>query len=232
MYYNIDEIQEYVKHFHLNENCGFTEEDVDDFIASIDYDKVPRFDWDSGATKLVIIPEDRDYVIKIPFNGQYIWNSDNDEDGEYREEEYVFRSFYGALGNYGEDYCYAETIIYEKAEIEHFERAFLPTIKVLEVKHYPIYVQPKAEMFGFDNDQQRTYSSKESKERVRKPDIKSSLPIPWLASCLESFDNNVDTLKQFLDFIRKEEVTQDLHQSNIGYYQGRAVIVDYGGYYE
>ena len=71
MDFDPNEITRYVESFHLNYWEGFTESDVDDFVSSIDTKRVPEFDYDAGATKLVIMPENRDYVIKIPFSGLY-----------------------------------------------------------------------------------------------------------------------------------------------------------------
>ena len=218
MFYDIDEIVEFVKTFHPTED-GFTEEDVDDFISSIDINKVPLFDYDTGATKLVIIPIERDYVIKIPFSGFY-----GDDDEYYSFEE--------------EDYCSLETEIYEEAAANGFGDLFLPIKQVVMIAGYPIYVQPQAETLDVDDREQKRYSSKDSRDIVINEYRDGNLammmgrkfPLSWVASCLDVLEK-YERLVEFFDYLEKNCIW-DLHFNNIGYVEEHAVIIDYGGYNE
>lgn len=111
MTYDINEIFNYTMSFQLNADEGFTEDDVDDFINSIDFNKVPEFDYEVGATKLVIIPYTRDYVIKIPFSGRYSCG------------EYIPFSM-AEDNDWGDNYCEAERLLYEEAKEKGYAQFF------------------------------------------------------------------------------------------------------------
>ena len=224
MTYDINEITRYVEEFGVNSYDGFTEQDVDYFISSIDTKRVPEFDYETGATKLVIVPEDREYVIKIPFSGYY------DEFGDYIP-------FNGAEDDgYGDDYCGAEQIYYSEACRAGYAQFFMKTICVANRYGYPIYIQEKVKEFckyscmGF----QRKYTSDESLKTVvsNHLEIKTQLPKMWLASCLTIFEGDEQKLMDFIKFLDDTGIKTDLHQGNLGYFKGGPVIIDYGGYHE
>ena len=220
MYYNKEEVERFVENFGLNEDDAFTEDDADFMIADITNFGIPNFDWDTGATKLVIMPEQREYVIKIPFNGYY--------------DEGHFYHFEGAESDYCDNYCEAENRLYMEATVDGFEELFLPNEYVCDVDCYPIYVQPKAEVLNKSESQEK-YSSKESKEkilqRIKEDRFFTNLPASWLASCLDVL-GSMEEVNKFLKFLDMTGISADLHYGNLGYYHGHAVIIDYGGYDE
>ena len=236
MKYDIEEIKRFVENFSLNEDGAFTEEDVDNFISSIDVNKVPDFDFDSGATKLVIIPEDRDYVIKIPFNGYYM-EDDYEEEGE--EYNKYFWEFEGAEGKDHSNYCEAERFLYEKAKKEGFEGMFLPIELLHIIDDYPIYIQQKAIPNSELSSATTTFfSSKESKNIIEGKKVKENcenclykFPLNWLASSMEVL-GSYNKLYNFGMFLQSTGISGDLHNANIGYCNESAVIIDYGGYHD
>ena len=110
MNYNINDILPYVENYNFGE--FFTESEEDFLISCIKCDEAHDFDWEDGASKLVIIPEHDDFVIKIPFNGSYDW-----VDREYTD--------------FSQNYCETEIDLYEKiiAENPIFAQFFLPLMK-------------------------------------------------------------------------------------------------------
>ena len=241
MNYNIKDITQYF------ENCKpfeghFTEDDVDDFISSIPA-KVGYYDYDLGATKMVIIPEDTEYVIKIPFTGQYTYNSPYyDEDlKEWVESEYEnYVDFCGAFSEWGNNYIEAEIRYYNMAEEAGWAEYFLPIEYVYDWDGIPIYIQQKADLFCSEGEHEQVlYSSKENREKclsIRNLNHTKWLeldkfPISWVASLMDKM-KSFDKVKSFVDFLIEKTIYNDLHYSNIGYANGHAVIVDYGGYYD
>lgn len=219
------EIFEYVKNFEFNEYNGFTEQDVDNFVSGIDIHRVPEFDYESGATKLVIIPENRDYVIKIPFTGILDWGDEGDR------TEYI--PFYGAEDDgWGDDYCRAEEMFYEMAEKAGYEEFFMPIYCEGTMRGHSIYTQEKVDIFVSHCSiaEQEKYSSKESKQKVK--DKNYPLPKLWLASCLTAFGEDEEKLNNFLDFLEKTGMNNDLHSGNLGFFKGRPIIIDYGGFHD
>lgn len=220
MYYDIKEVMSFLKTFDeygINAWGGFSSEEVDTFISSIDYNKVPKFDWETGATKLVLIPLERDYVIKIPFSGEWKYGD--------------FFSFNGAESSNYDDYCEAEMIIYEEAKEQGFEHLFLPLEYLGRMFNYPVYVQQKVEIY--ESEGKKKYFSEDSKERYKSSKFGKtlSLPLDWKYACLEEFET-IEEFDRFIEYIRKEGIAIDLHQGNVGYLNKRAIIIDYGGYSE
>ena len=204
----------------------FTSNDVDDLIYEIEQ-VFPKFDFtfETGATKCVIIPAKYDYVIKIPFDGEYKDRYIKNDDGEEEEEE-EFIMFTGG-GQEGWDYCDQECVYYEDIiKGSGYEKFFLSN-KVLSFD-WPIYTQSKAEIY-VDAHRDTSKKSKELVKEMRKS-IWTHLPNPWLELCLENFNYDVDKLKNFICFL--DDNFSDLHKSNIGYLDNQAVIIDYAGYCE
>lgn len=221
MHYDVEEVKGYVKNFSLNEDGGFTEWEGEEFVGSISGENLPAFNWEDGATKLVIIPENRDYVIKIPFNGRYDYGD--------------FFYFEGACSDTCDDYCSSEMHLYEEAKRMNLEKLFLPLELACEVDGYPIYVQDKAEEIDswHSGAQGMKYSSEASRDRISqayKEGTRFFGPPTWIASCLDTL-GSFEELERFSSFLDEEGIT-DLHEGNLGYYDGHAVIIDYGGYHE
>ncbi len=216
MDYNVNNFKEFFNKKFVS--CHFTSSDVDDLVCEIEKN-FPKFNFtfEEGATKCVIIPKETDYVIKIPFDGEYRNNE---------EEEEEFYMFTGG-GQEGWDYCDQECAFYEDIiKDSGFEKFFLSN-NVLSFD-WPMYTQQKAEVYV---DSYRKTSNK-SKQMVKemKRSIWTNLPNIWLELCLENFNFDVNKLKNFICFL--DDNFSDLHRSNIGYVGNQAVVIDYAGYCE
>lgn len=169
---------------------------------------------------MVIIPFGRDYVIKIPFTGQYAGT------GTY-------------VPFFENDYCSLERAYYYTALDEGFGDLFLYLEPIMEIEGIFIYVQPQAEVVELEDDSlQKEYSSKDSRDRILKEYKDGNLatitcrkfPLSWVASCLDMVEE-YERLVEFFTFLDENGIW-DLHYNNLGYYDGHAVIIDYGGYNE
>lgn len=214
MYYNINDILPYVENYEFREY--FTSREEDFLISSINCEDELSFDWEDGASKLVIIPEDKDYVIKIPFNGNY-----------YEDDGYF---------NFSYNYCETEIELYERIFEENpiFSQFFLPLTRVEEYREWDVYVQPKCQAYNNTNEKIRSKSySKDSLNKVRSEVIlyNSSFPKDWLAAVTEIL-GDVNLVKNFINMLEEYDITQDLHMGNIGYYNGKPIILDYAGFYD
>lgn len=198
---------------------AFTEEECE-WLAEEVMTNNSSFSWDYevGATKLVLIAEELDYVIKIPFNGANNW-------------AVGFQDFYGLPeGVY--DYCQYEQELYDKAFFAGVREMFLPLIFVDRIKTIPVYIQEKVSCFYAP----RTYSKNSEeylKEKLKRNEgyLSHKIPFNWIAQVMD-FLGSVEKFENFMNFIKKEHIDLDLHVNNVGFINGRPIILDYGGYFE
>lgn len=214
MNYNINDIMPYIENYNFLEY--FTSKEEDYLVSSIEVgDDRFNFDWEDGASKLVIIPENTDYVIKIPFNAAY-----NEFDNEYYE--------------YSQNYCETEIELYDKIFQENplFIQFFLPLTRVEEYREWDVYVQPKCQAYNNTDEKIRSKSySKESFTKAKKVTQYLSLPTDWVAAVAEIL-KDISLVEEFIDILEEYDITQDLHRGNIGYCNGKPVILDYAGFYD
>lgn len=186
------------------------------------------FDWDHGASKLVLLFPNLDFVIKIPFKGEYNGCWDEEEEGEPEPDDYEdFCSFCGASGSESWDYCLAETENYDSAIEYEVQNCFAKTEKVATIHGYPIYKQERVDkVFDFSTS---THSEEDSKkiQDFCATNCYSCFNVDWLCDALAFFGQKVfDKLMEFISFME----INDLHSGNLGYVAGRPVIFDYSGW--
>lgn len=181
----------------------------------------------TGASKVVFIPKNKDYVVKIPFTGYSEDSFFEDENGDWYDE-YKYKEFEGANnGNNDWDYCLRELYIYHKAKAAKVERVFLKTIYEGTINDFPIYSQPKVS--NFVEDRYVTCSKEEiesTREKIKKKNFNVFSPT-WLFYAFNYYGE--DYIFRLLSFIKEEEIC-DLHCGNLGWVGNKPVIVDYAGF--
>ena len=191
---------------------------------------------DSGASKVVLVFTNSDYVVKIPFKGDcdnYDCENSCNRDRSCsrcsrRVSEENCDEFTGARigeSEYSWDYCAAEQFFYEKAVIAGVEEFFIKTIFIGVFDGHPIYLQEKVEVYGYSS---KTKSSEQSKEifmkKFRHSEIQNADFGGLLVDCYG--EERVNQLVEFLS----EVGISDLHSSNVGIRANRPVLFDYSGY--
>ena len=215
-----------------------------------------------GATKAVFDNPERDYVIKIPFNGGEQEHSSeySDEDGEicygseYRFEKFEYADHDSGIGS-SWDYCEQEEIIYNRAVALGIGDMFAGTVKIADVHNYPIYASERAESYS-----QVDYGSTSSSETVRhifsainQHDAEESelyqIGEQFMEECeeTEEFSSpdrmNLEFLGYMINYYGKGKVRtlceflfenrlNDFHSSNVGFIGDRPVLIDYSGFFE
>lgn len=201
-----------LKNTFLEENCYFT--DADFFsIASVISDKT--LDFQSGVSKFVIIPDDKDFVIKIPFTGI-------EEEGYYEEFQC------GECEARPWDYCMTEVLRYEEAAKTVFKRCFAECQFLGYFNGFPIYIQEKCityedKNWGKNTDQEKLKTSKACNYQY-------CANLDWLTDFRLYYGEEM--LRNFLIFLEKRYWNDDLRNSNIGYINNRPVLIDYSGFME
>ena len=207
-------------------NCIFEELSEDNYYNQViklaDEEVFDMEKWASGATKIVLFPRKKDFVVKIPFEGEI-------ENGD-------FLFFRGAAEPQGWNYCEVEKILFAKAEKENFSQFFLQTEYIGDVHGYPIYIQEIGtileEVKLNDYDLNLTESEKMRNSEIRKMCSKRMIRCfnaTWIADFIDYYTE--ETFFKLGNFL-KENWISDLHSENIGYsITGAPVIIDYASYH-
>ena len=171
-----------------------------------------------GCTKFVVVDvNNMDYVIKIPFNGYYDYNSETEEDDWFDFNVY--------------DYCAKEEEIYGEIENEDFACMFAETAAIGRTKSGKvIYAQERAESAYVDSEKKE--SSKDSTDKIKELRAKGlayGFQSDWLAVAIDWYGEQIVT--NFLKYA--DNNIYDTHENNYGYrFDGSPVIFDYSGYSE
>lgn len=180
-----------------------------------------------GATKVVIIPKDADYVIKIPIAGTYITECDADGNEVHTLE--------GKVDMMEFDHLEREQSTWRILNRES-KKVFLPNITIGEINGIPIYIQERvAKTFidtRFDQIEKTEGSVKSAQKLIENSgygsdDDTSTLNEDFIAAIVEYYDE--ETARQVLGDAGD---IGDLHDENYGFTEdGRPVIFDYADFF-
>lgn len=208
--------------------------DIDDEVREEIFNQLDSFvvtKW--GVTQFVIIDSRLDEVIKIPFNGCFIYPYSY-EKREWKEEEMIFEPF-------NNDYMEIAEGIYNRAKNEGFEEFFAKMTLIGKTENKtPIFRQEYVTPYDdYDSD---STPSEDSLTLVRKNKDKSYdsyrkwsiFEKDWIAYAVDVY--GFDYVSKFLDFVLKEQSygkLLDLHSGNYGWRKdGTPAILDWAGYEE
>lgn len=172
---------------------------------------------DNGISKGVLIFPNFNFVIKIPFLGE--WEYDG-----FEEEEQFFQ-FYGAEENW--DYCKLEEVNYNMAEIEGVAECLAQTKRVAFVNDYPIYMQEYVHLYDYGESSCHKKEDEDTVVNICSSKNYSCFHREWLADVFCYYGEKIFyRLLNWLD----SYCINDLHEGNIGYIKGRPVLIDYSGW--
>lgn len=215
-----------------NENDFFN---VEDFKIMLLKNGITNVNVDSGMTKIVLIPNDKDYVIKIPITkiGDYEYYVNEEE--EWAKGKFIVRD--NILG----DYCSIEEKLFNSFDNE-IKEIFAETRFITKVNNLPIYIQEKIKI---------SYGKKINQfDPVHYlSDRKSDMDIHYELNSIDKYnayynefqeDFSYDILVNYgFEFLIKLLQTidskgiMDLHSGNYGYNGNyKPMIFDYSGYGE
>lgn len=179
-------------------------------------------DYAYGASKFVIIPSDANFVVKIPFNGWF--EEDREENSGLKF--YEFECCY--------DYCEKELNIYNSLAGSGFQHIFAETAFVGKTAEgRGIYIQEKIATTYSDGESSRK-ASEGSKDAVARMHSKYgrdylSFEDDWLELAVECYGE--EATSKMLAYV--EENIWDMHRGNYGYRSdGTPVIIDYSDFNE
>lgn len=206
----------------LFQNCDFSGKLTSDNFEDRIIDNLPEnlsYKYFFGASKVCIIPEGADYVIKIPFNSTWYDTSEEYED------------FCNACGDdrHFWDYCFAEVLCYNEAKREKVNKMFCKPRLLGCVDDYPIYIQQRAVTY-YDLKGEETVDARTPKTRdyCQKKGFSCFNSI-WIADALEYYGQK--GFNRMMSFIKSYGIG-DLHDENIGYIGRQPVLIDYSDFCE
>ncbi len=192
----------------LEEGCA----EFSEFFQKPDMSKWKELVWDNagswvdsivlecGATKAVIIDEDYDYVLKIPFPKES-----------------------------GLNYCQIELENYVSAKQDNLEAYFAETFYLGEYEGAQCYASKKADCDNIEervSDEIRGSYSDMSDEEFGSY-IDNSWTEEIVAEAMENCAG--DDWGRLYDFLYDNDIN-DLHYGNVGYIDGSLVYIDFSGY--
>jgi len=227
--YNI--AKKVVKNFNLPPEIGCDQENSV-FNTDIIYDQLDDSIRNSccieyGISKVVIVPENENFVIKIPFGGMWyyeeIYNKDTDE-YEYIDDP-GFETFENADAPDESDYCWDEVLRIEEAEENGFGVLFPETDFLGEVNGTRFYIQEKVQTSREFTPQ----VSEDSRTRAKDMDYGYNYGnVIWRAAIIEQYGE--DFWVRFCDWARRGKMLDDMHSGNYGYLNGHPIILDASGF--
>lgn len=170
----------------------------------------------SGMTKYVIIPDDLNWVIKLPIQVK---------PKQYRREEFLTK--FNAY-----DYCDLETRNFAYAEEKGVNVFFAESYFLSLYKGIRIYIQRKAKCDEQEfDDRLKKYASHYVSETCNE-DVFDEVVSDYVlnmdeSESLEAVFGDVPT--ELYDLIEERNVN-DLHCGNYGFINEKPVIIDYSGY--
>ena len=217
-------------------DCGierFTNEQVNDCGVMWSFEEfmsehypLVNYEIMTGVTKCVIVFEDEDFVIKIPFSGYEDW-----EGQEYDSETDCYDEDYDPFFEFDEgDYCRIEANNYQSAIEEGLEEIFAETSFLGYANEFPIYVQKKVIPFWqTDNKVKHTFEERISFQKSYNAGDIERLPIDWCLDFIAAYGE--EKFIDFLVFTIKYHIN-DLHGDNVAYRNGKPCLLDYSGYWK
>lgn len=234
----LDIINDILDNLEIPSEFGGHTEGEDYYLNSvIDQCEEMGLDWDSGASKFVIFPNDCNYVIKIPMNGAWYYEEEYDEEAdEYIDGEDYFEEYSGAYGGCRWDYCNAEVAAYADAKKAGFEDFLAETRYIGKTSDgTPAYVQEKVKVsWTYENKEGSKKPSPESSSRADETwegKFKRFANKYWLGLAID--EKTEERVEAFIEFAKNHDcIGADMHSQNFGYRaDGSVVLLDYSGFW-
>ena len=191
----------------------------------------PLVEVNHGMSKIVIVSSIIDYVIKIPLTG--VWFPEWDEETEeYNDDNTTFEPFSYGGGCDNDDYCAVEVDIYDETEYENPEYAFIfpKTFFYKEINKVKYYLQEKCKCGGGCDTSNSSHAAQTVGNELYEDannEYGSVESLEWCISLVENY--GVEKAKEVMKYLKKMNIT-DLHNGNIGYRNGKPIILDYSGF--
>ena len=199
-------------------------EEICSAIHDVDEEAYVRF----GMSKMVIIsPNIGDVVIKIPFNGCFFVEYDEDDQCNSSWSPFIWSPAAGSKS----DYCLAEWQKFKRLKTYGLDCFVAKTYFYRELCGTRIFLQER--VIPLDDVVSEHHASAHSLDVAKQwyYNGKSDIEPDWLAVCLDKYHQS--KVERFLHYCSNIDldILEDLHDSNIGYrINGTPCILDYSNF--
>lgn len=188
----------------------------------------PHANANYGMSKIVISsPQLDNIVIKIPFNGYF--NEDYEDDNDY--EDSYWTSFYGATGSDCGDYCLAEFEKYKKLKTYGLDCFVAKTLFYKTIDGIRVFLQEYVTpVYNSCTAHKASKKSKDIADEWRKAG-KIDMNTEWIANCLDKYGKA--KVERFLYYCKNidEDILRDMHSGNYGYRNnGTPCLLDFSDF--
>ena len=211
--------------------CAYTDFEEDSFYNYLEND--PDYEIKNGVTKVVLVDNNRDWVVKIP-----ITRGDNEicyeDENDFSSGKINFSSEYSyGGGDNCDDYCVLEESLSDSLVQDRYFYFFLPTAYLGQIGRTPIYysrkVNPSYTQEVSEKSKEKT-AQLQSNDKITNLRYRSNMNERIVEAFTEYY--GIYTAIKLMRVCSQYEI-QDLHSANYGILpSGRPVIIDYAGYYE
>ena len=223
---DIERAREILEYLTLPGEFGVDADDdfyVEDIEEQIDGVINGHFVVTNGITKMVIIPDELPFVIKIPFNGRHIYDY-------YDEDECEVEFIYFTMAESevsDEDYCARELELTTRIKEEGFGE-FVPDMMYIgRCCGHNVYIQERVKPMS--ECAKALHPTEDSLNKSKK--ISAPFIDVWAALAIDAYGE--DEYYAFLDWARsyEPEVLSDMHNGNYGVDKnGNPIILDICGF--
>lgn len=231
----LKEIENVFRNFNMPEYFGGNADEEDYLIVEDICDNLTKglnCTMDHGVSKAVLIFNDEDWVLKIPFNSMLYYAYDPDS-GEYDynpDTAYYEKFCYAPMASKW-DYCNVEYLVYQEALELGLECFFAETDFYCSTRNgYPIYIQEK--VTSMRNYPKFNRCSEKSETLASKSPLTRYIEHLWVAAAIEQYGE--EKVNNFFEFLsNKKYILHDLHYGNYGFRaDGSPCILDFSGWKE
>ena len=226
---DVERAREIVKNLDLPRDFGIdAEDDFDTYDIEEQISDVVNGDFfvTNGVSKMVIVPNELPFVIKIPFNGRYTYG-DNYYNEEDEDDTYFFYFMMAESELSEDDYCAKELELTAEIKAEGFGEFVPDMMYVGKCCGHNVYIQDKVKPM---NECSKTiHPTEDSLNKSRQ--IDAPFLDAWAALVIDTYGE--DNYNKFLEWARENEpdVLSDMHTSNYGInYNGKPIIFDLSGF--
>lgn len=222
-------------------NHDFEERVVDPLV-----DRGLEFDFDTGASKGVLVFDKENFVIKVPFQACTYDESNFCADleawdrGSLSYEPFIqdYLNYFSEANNFfletstNWDYCELECAVFQAAQREGLDPYFAKEVLLGEVNGYPVYMQQYVVPYAEASSSRPIKFSDQKRESAKQfcaTFNQHCFNPEWISDFIDIYGE--DEFKRLCAFLKKLNII-DLHRGNVGYLNGYPILLDYSNFNE